>query len=81
MKGDQYQAIACSQYDIYEIAIMRGQKLDITWLDESGCRHQHTVQPMALITRSGEEFLRFNIQQDHDKELIEIRLDKIVLVK
>ncbi|HEY9053083.1 MAG TPA: hypothetical protein VIQ03_16140 [Gammaproteobacteria bacterium] len=78
MKGDQYQAIECSQYDIYEIAIMRGQTLNLAWHDASGCRHQHRVRPTALNTRNGEEFLTFYIQQDHDKELMEIRLDRIV---
>ena len=78
MKGDQYQPIACSQYDIYEIAIMRGHMLNLAWLDAAGCRHQHQVKPAALITRNGEEFLAFYIQQNHDNELTEIRLDRIV---
>ena len=81
MKGDQYQPIECSQYDIYEIAIMRGQALNIAWLDGSGCQHQHRVRPTALNIRNGEEFLTFYIQQDHDKKLAEIRLDRIMLVE
>ncbi len=86
MKGDQYQAIACSQYDVYEIAIMRRQMLKLSWIDESGSHFQHLVKPLALNTRNGEEFLTVSVQtvsvQDRPgMESIEIRLDRIVSVK
>lgn len=81
MKSDEYQPIACSQYDIYEIAIMRAQTLDLVWLDEAGNRRQHRVRPKELNTRNGEEFLMFNIEQEPQGELLEIRLDRIVHVE
>ena len=45
MDNDNYQPISCSDYDIYEIAIMRGQKLQVNWLDTQGQSQQNILKP------------------------------------
>lgn len=59
MPHETYQPIACSQYDLYEIAIMRGQPLDLVWCDDNGLEQQSHIKPLGLETRAGEEFLLF----------------------
>lgn len=72
-----YQSISCAQYDLYEIAIMRGQMIDLEWCDEQGAVQQARVKPVGLQTREGQEFLLLlrNVQQP---DLIEsVRLDRV----
>ena len=76
MDKDQYQPIACSAYDIYEIAIMRGQKLDLTWFDAQGMRLSDRVTPINLRIMDGAEYLIFEVcTGNQDKQ--QVRLDKI----
>lgn len=69
-----YQPIACALHDEYELAVMRGRRVTLVWLDEAGQRQQAHVTPLDLVTRAGEEFLRV---QDHNGETLDIRLDRI----
>jgi transcriptional antiterminator Rof (Rho-off) len=57
MSVEPYQPIACSQYDLYEIAIMRNQWVELVWWDEPGVVHQARLKPVGLQTREGQEFL------------------------
>jgi transcriptional antiterminator Rof (Rho-off) len=76
MSHETYQPIACSQYDLYEIAIMRGRPVDLAWCDEGGVVRQARLTPVALETRAGEEFLL--LQQDPQQPgLLVVRLDRI----
>ena len=71
---DQYKPIACALHDEYEIAIMHGRKLRITWLDESGDSHESRVLPIDTRVENGEEFL---IAEEEGGERLTIRLDRI----
>ena len=61
MSHETYQPMPCSQYDLYEMAIMRGQFLDLIWRDEQGEEQQARVKPVGLETREGQEFLLRNL--------------------
>ncbi len=53
-----YKPIPCTEYDVYEIAIMHGRKLRLTWR-EANVIYWQIVKPLDLETRNGEEFLIF----------------------
>lgn len=81
MSHEPYQPIACSQYDLYEIAIMRGQLLDLVWCDEQGEMQQARVKPVRLQTRDGQEFLLL-LRNPQQPDVIEVvRLDRIRQMK
>ena len=81
MSHESYQPIACSQYDLYEIAIMRGQLLELVWCDEQGVEQRARVKPVALQTRDGQEFLLL-LRNPEKKDVIEsVRLDRIQALK
>ena len=71
---DPYKPIACALHDQYEIAIMRRQKLSITWLDDSGCSHDSLVLPVDTRVENGEEFL---VAEEEGGKRLTIRLDRI----
>jgi len=73
---DPYKPIACALHDEYEIAIMRRQKLNITWLDDSGCSHESRVLPVDIKVENGEEFL---VAEEEGGERLTIRLDRITI--
>ena len=75
---DPYKPIACALHDEYEIAIMHGQKLRITWLDENGDLHESRVLPLDTRVENGEEFL---IAEDEGGERLMIRLDRINIIR
>ena len=72
--SDDYQPIACGDYDIYEIAIMRGQCLQLKW-QEAGAVQQQQVRPLALKIEDRAEYLYF---QQGIEEPRRLRLDKII---
>ena len=76
MDSEPYQPIACSTYDIYEIAIMRGQILDLCWRDAEG-EHTEQVKPLQLKITNGEEFLIFQGYRHAQNDTKQVRLDKI----
>ena len=52
-----YTPIACSLHDVYEIAIMRGRRLDLCWEGEDGSTQAEVVTPKDLLVRDGAEWL------------------------
>ena len=75
MSDDQdYTPIDCGLYSRYELAIMRGWALRITWEDATGMSHIELLHPRDLQTRDHAEYL---IAERGDGERIEIRLDRI----
>jgi len=76
MNDEQYQPISCSAYDIYEIAIMRGQQLQLIWWDGRD-RRSTTVTPLNLEIRDGAEYLIIGPLEENDP-VRPIRLDRII---
>ncbi len=72
---DDYQPIACGFYDVFEIAIMRRQRLAMRWRDSNGETVYGPVTPLDLSTRAGAEFLS---ARDDTGRIFEIRLDAII---
>lgn len=68
-----YQPISCANYDQYEIAIMHGSKLRLTW-QKSNVTYDQVVTPLNLRTAQGEEFLILRLANG---ETTEVRLDHI----
>jgi len=69
----QYQPIECGQHSEYELAIMRGQSLELVWKTSDGNILKSIVKPVDIFTRQGEEFLLIMT----DQKKVEIRLDQI----
>ncbi|MDH5471476.1 MAG: hypothetical protein OEY61_01355 [Gammaproteobacteria bacterium] len=78
MSDEKYQPIACSDYDIYEIAIMRHEKLDLHWLDDRGIEHHQEVTPVNLKISCAAEYLVVELRHGDKSSLSDIRLDKII---
>lgn len=53
-----YHPIECGLHSEYELAIMRGQRVRLSWSDEAGENYTEVLIPLDLIARQGEEFLR-----------------------
>ena len=70
-----YQPISCANYDHFEIAILHGKSLRVTWHDEQALVHVEILRPRDLQTRNGAEFL---LADTRTGQRIELRLDKIV---
>ncbi len=68
-----YQPVSCARYDEYEIAILHGRKMHLTWRD-GNVIYDQTVTPLNLRTAHGQEFL---IVRVHDGATRELRLDRI----
>ena len=68
-----YQPISCANYDQYEIAILHGSKLHLTWHVDNVIYDQ-VVTPLNLRTAKGEEFLILRLA---DGETAQVRLDHI----
>lgn len=81
MSHETYQPIACSQYDLYEIAIMRGQFVDLIWRDEQGVEQQARVKPVGLQTHEGQEFLILLRDPEKKDVIASVRLDRIRFMK
>jgi transcriptional antiterminator Rof (Rho-off) len=75
MSDEEYQPISCSAYDIYEIAIMRRQPLQLSWWD-GPTRRSARVTPVDLQIRDGAEYLL--VRQQAQEAILAIRLDRIV---
>lgn len=68
-----YQPISCASYDQYEIAIMHGSNLRLTW-QRGNVTFDQVVTPLNLRTAQGEEFLILRLASG---ETAEVRLDHI----
>jgi len=66
-----YQRISCEAHSIYELAIMRGQSMQVN-IDGKA----QTIQPKDIITKKSAEYLIF---MDEDNVQQELRADKIIL--
>lgn len=74
-----YKPIACETYDLYEIAIMRRQKLQMQWLDNEGQSRDEVIVPLSLMQFKGGEFLIFaSPSQGGEQE--QVRLDWVKAV-
>ena len=74
---EPYQAISCALHDVYEIAVMHKQHLNIKWTDDRGERHTTKVMPKDIVVKNREEFL---IAIAQDGEELCIRLDMVRLL-
>jgi Rho-binding antiterminator len=68
-----YQPISCANYDQYEIAILHGSKMHLTW-QAGNIIHDQVVTPLNLRTAHGEEYLIVRLASG---ETAEVRLDHI----
>ena len=75
MEPTDYRPIDCSLYSEYELAIMHGERLRISWRDTEGPPRIEVLIPVDLRTRQGEEFL---VAKDDNGLEREIRLDRIL---
>lgn len=76
-----YQPIACSLYDLYEIAILHGAWLNVVWIDGPGLQEPVRVKPVGLQTCGGQEFLVFQRHPSVENGAETARLDRIRIVK
>ena len=68
-----YKPIPCAGYDQYEIAIMHGSKMHLTW-QTGNVTYDQTITPLDLRTKQGEEFLVLRLASG---ETADVRLDHI----
>jgi Rho-binding antiterminator len=69
-----YTPIDCALHSEYELAIVHGLHLRISWSRPDGRRHVEVLKPRDLKTRNHEEYL---IAEQPDGQQLEIRLDRI----
>lgn len=74
---DEYSPIACADYDLYEIAIMRRQQLEIVLLEE-GEKTECLISPLGLRIDNRQEWLDYRKVGDDETKLNSVRLDKIL---
>lgn len=68
-----YRPMSCDAYSRLEVAILRRQRLRLTWHEGNVC-FTLKVMPVDLETRAGEEFLHCRLP---DGKLARVRLDYI----
>ncbi len=77
---DNYKPVACSDYDVYEIAIMQNRNIDLSWKDQYGKSRHEIVRPVELKIKEGAEYLLFQTN-DTNSRLNQnnhtVRLDRI----
>jgi Rho-binding antiterminator len=71
---DTYKPISCADYDVYEIAIMHGESLQLVWRDKSSQDNISVLKPIDLQTREGAEFL---VAINIEGKTLQLRLDYI----
>jgi len=72
--SNDYQAVSCKTHSEYELAIMRGQQLRVSWQPPTGKLITEILRPHDVITHQGAEYLLALDANGVDKK---IRLDKI----
>lgn len=81
-ENSNYTPIACADYDIYEIAIMYRQTLELVWLDDEGSCHQDLLLAQDLKIINGAEYLiAQRLAAGVEVESLRIRLDRIRTAK
>jgi len=73
--SNDYKPVSCEVHSEYELTIMRGQQLQITWQVQPDNLITEILKPYDLITSEGSEFLLVQSASGEDKK---IRLDKII---
>lgn len=73
--NESYLPVSCERHSEYELAIIRGQSLNITWQDEHGELQSETLKPYDLLTENKIEYLL--ARRPHGED-IKIRLDRII---
>jgi transcriptional antiterminator Rof (Rho-off) len=71
---DPYKPIPCALYDMYEIAIMHDEQLQLVWIDDNLRHNISVVKPVDLKTWQGAEFL---IARTDEGKTLQLRLDHI----
>jgi Rho-binding antiterminator len=71
-----YVPIPCIEHERLEFAVLRRQRLDLTWRDANGVEHRDSVLPVDVATRDGAEWLSL---RGEDGALTRLRLDRIVV--
>lgn len=71
----EYTPIDCAQYSEYELAILQGRRLRISWTDTHGQACVDVLTPQDLVTRDHAEFLVGKLADGQTREL---RLDRII---
>ena len=69
-----YRPIACAIHSGYELAILQGRRLCLSWRGPDGHRHTATLLPEDLQIRDGAEYL---IARGEDGRSHVLRLDWI----
>lgn len=69
-----YRPIDCQTYGEFERAIIRRQRLRVSWRDSEGMDHLEILLPLDLETCRGEEFLHASNDRGEHRRL---RLDTI----
>jgi len=78
MPEDSYKPIACGDYDIYEISIMKQRQLMLEWISAEGVPQKEVVKPVQLKIIEGAEYLLYEITDKNTKKIRnKLRLDKI----
>lgn len=72
---DPYVPIECGLHSQYELAIMHGNNIQLSWMDQQQNRHSEEVTPLDLITRDRKEYL---VIRTSNGEQYQVRLDKII---
>lgn len=70
-----YTPIDCALYSEYELNIVQGRRLRISWADEHGQLCLDVFTPQDLVTRDRAEFL---VGNRADGTRLELRLDRII---
>ena len=73
--SNDYQAVSCETHSKYQLAIIRGQQLRISWQPPTGSSITEILKPHDVITHQGAEYLLALDAHGVDKK---IRLDKIL---
>lgn len=73
-KTDAYQPISCELHSQYELAIMRKDKLQLSWLSASQIVSKTNITPLDVLTKNKAEYL---IAVNSDNKNLCIRLDHI----
>lgn len=72
---NDYMPVGCEVYSRYELAILRHQRLRVSWRDASDRLHVEVLRPLNLITRNHAEFM---LAERSDGVEMALRLDRIL---
>jgi len=73
--SDEYKPVSCEVHSQYELAIIRGHTMRITWQVTNSKSITEILKPYDVITSQNSEYLLIRDTNGKDKK---IRLDKII---